>query len=175
MRKTVRTTLIDTSDAGSFEQRRLPRKNVLFSGVLISASGETGCDCIIRDMHASGAAISLSRPLQVGSRVFLLDIANAAAHDARIAWTRADRSGLSFTRNYAMGLGLPPALRFLWRFLFEARLSQAERTIASGVDADLACGTAGLTREYIHQMSRYASSDKRLLQLLQRAITLLDD
>ena len=170
-----KTALIDTPDAASFEQRRLPRKNVLLSGVLINASGETGSECIIRDMHSSGAAISVSRPLQVGGRVFLLDIANAAAHDARVAWSRADRYGLSFTRNYVMGLGLPPALRFLWRFLFEARLRQAERAIASGAEADLALGTAGITREYIHQMSRYASSDKRLLQLLQRATYLLDD
>ena len=170
-----KTALIDTPDATSFEQRRLPRKNVLLSGILINASGETGWDCIIRDMHSSGAAVSVSRPLQVGSRVFLLDIANAAAHDARVAWSRADRSGLSFTRNYAMGLGLPPALRFLWRFLFEARLRQAERAMASGIEADLALGMGGITREYIHQMSRYASSDKRLLQLLQRAINLLDE
>ena len=41
--------------------------------------------------------------------------------------------------------------------------------------ADIALGTAGLTREHIHHMSRYASSDKRLLQLLQRAIRLLDE
>ena len=170
-----KTALTDTQDATSFEQRRLPRKNVLLSGVLINASGETGSGCIIRDKHSSGAAITLSKPLQVGSRVFLLDIANAAAHDARVAWSRPDRSGLSFTRNYVMGLGLPPALRFMWRFLFEARLRQAERAIASGVEADLALGTEGITREYIHHMGRYASSDKRLLQLLQRAISLLDE
>ena len=170
-----KTALIETPDGASFEQRRLPRKNVLLSGVLINASGEIGTECIIRDMHVSGAAVNLSRPLQVGGRVFLLDVANAAAHDARVAWSRTDRSGLSFTRNYVMGLGLPPALRFLWRFLFEARLRQAERAIASGVEADLALGTAGITREYIHQMSRYASSDKRLRQLLQTAISLLDD
>ncbi len=170
-----KTALIDTPDSASFEQRRLPRKNVLLSGVLISASGETASECSIRDMHVSGAAINVSKPLQIGSRVFLLDVANAAAHDARVAWSRADRSGLSFTRNYVMGLGLPPALRFLWRYLVEARLRQAERAIASGVSADLALGTAGLTREFIYQMARYASSDKRLKQLLQKALALLDD
>jgi hypothetical protein len=170
-----KTALIDTPDAASFEQRRLPRKNVLLSGMLISASGDTAWECSIRDMHASGAAINVSKPLQVGSRVFLLDTANAAAHDARIAWSRADRSGLSFTRNYVMGLGLPPALRFLWRYLVEARLRQAERAIASGISADLALGTSGLTREFIHQMARYASSDKRLQQLLHSATALLDE
>ena len=170
-----KTALIDTPDSASFEQRRLPRKNVLLSGVLISASGETASECSIRDMHVSGAAINVSKPLQIGSRVFLLDVANAAAHDARVAWSRADRSGLSFTRNYVMGLGLPPALRFLWRYLVEARLRQSERAIASGVSAELALGTAGLTREFIYQMARYASSDKRLKQLLQKALAQLDE
>ena len=172
MRKTV---LIETPDSGTFEQRRLPRKNVLLPGVLINASGETALECSIRDMHVSGAAVIVSKPLQVGSRVFLLDTANAAAHDARVAWTRTDRSGLSFTRNYVMGLGLPPALRFLWRYLVEARLRQAERAIASGIAADLALGTTGLTREFVHQMARYASSDKRLQQLLHRVLRLLDE
>ena len=172
MRKTALTA---TQDSASLEQRRLPRKNVLLSGVLTDATGETASECLIRDMHASGAAISLSRPLQVSARVFLLDTANAAAHDARVAWSRGDRSGLSFTRSYAMGLGLPPRLRFLWRLLFEARLQQAERAIASGVSAEPALGMAGLTREYMHQMVRYASSDKRLLQLLQRASRRLDE
>jgi PilZ domain len=167
--------LIETPDSATFEQRRLPRKNVLLPGMLISASGESASDCVIRDMHSSGAAISVSKPLQVGSRLFLLDTANAAAHDSRVAWSRADRSGLSFTRNYVMGLGLPPALRFLWRFLFLARLQQAERAIASGISEDVALGTAGLTREFIHQMGRYASSDKHLMQLVQRAVRLLDD
>ena len=148
---------------------------MLLSGVLVNATGETAWECVIRDMHASGAAISLSRPLQVGSRVFLLDTANAAAHDARVAWSRADRSGLSFTRSYAMGLGLPPAFKFLWRLLFEARLRQAERAIASGVSAEVACGTAGLSRECMHQMVRQASSDKKLPQLLQGPYSLLED
>lgn len=168
-----KTTLIETPDGSSFEQRRLPRKNVLLSGVLISANGETASECIIRDMHASGAAISVLKPLQVGSRVFLLDTANAAAHDARVAWSRADRSGLSFTRSYAMGMGLPPAFKFLWRLLFEAKLQQAERAVATGVSAEVALSAVGLSRERMHQMVRQAMPDKKIPQLLARFRRLL--
>jgi hypothetical protein len=168
-----KTTLIETPDGASFEQRRLPRKNVLLSGVLISANGETAWECIIRDMHASGAAVSVLRPLQVGSRVFLLDTANAAAHDARVAWSRADRSGLSFTRSYAMGMGLPPAFKFLWRLLFEAKLQQAERALATGVSAEVALSAVGLSRERMHQMVRQAMPDKKIPQLLARFRRLL--
>ena len=170
-----KASLIETPDGASFEQRRLPRKNVLLSGILISASGERAMDCTIRDMHASGAAINLSKPLQVGSRVFLLDVANAAAHDARVAWSRAGRSGLSFTRSYAMGFGLPPAFKFLWRLLFEAKLQQAERAVAAGVSADVALSAAGLSRVRIHQFVRQAMPDKKIPQLMARVRRLLDD
>jgi len=170
-----KTALTDSPDATSLEQRKLPRKNVLLSGVLVSATGETAWECIIRDMHASGAAVSALRPLQVGSRVLLLDIANAAAHDSRVAWSRANRSGLSFTRSYAMGLGLPPAFKFLWRMLFEAKLQQAERAVATGVSAEVALSAVGLSRERMHQMVRQAMPDKKLPQLLARARRLLED
>ena len=56
MRKTVQ---IDTPDAASLEQRRLPRKNVLLSGVITDATGEAVSECTIRDIHAQGAAVSL--------------------------------------------------------------------------------------------------------------------
>jgi len=157
------------------EQRRLPRKNVLMSGVIADPKGDTASECTIRDMHAQGAAVSVLKPLQVGAHVFLLDPGNGAAHEARVAWSRAHRSGLSFTRSYTMGLGLPPALKFLWRLLFEAKLQQAERAVAAGVSAKLARGAVGLTREHIHQMARQAMPDKKLPQLLLRARRLLEE
>jgi hypothetical protein len=157
------------------EQRRLPRKNVLLSGVVTDAKGESASECIIRDTHTQGAAVSVLKPLQVGAQVFLLDTANGAAHEARVAWSRAGRSGLSFTRSYTMGLGLPPGLKFLWRLLLEAKLRQAERAAAGGVSGELALNAVGLTREHIHQIARQAMPDKRLPPLLQQVRRLLED
>jgi hypothetical protein len=165
----------DVTNAAPSEQRRLPRKNVLLSGVIADAKGEATSECIIRDMHAQGAAVSVLKPLQVGAHVLLLDTGNGTAHEARVAWSRANRSGLSFTRSYTMGLGLPPALKFLWRLLFEAKLRQAERAVASGVSAKLALGASGLTREFIHQVARRAMPDKKFPQLLRRARRLLEE
>jgi hypothetical protein len=161
--------------AASTEQRRLPRKSVLLSGVIADANGENASECVIRDMHAQGAAISALRPLQAGTHVFLLDPANGAAHEARVAWSRGGRAGLSFVRSYTMGLGLPPALRFFWRLLFEAKLQQAERAVAKGATGELALGAAGLTRELIHQIAKQAMPDKKLPPLLQRARRLLKE
>jgi hypothetical protein len=140
--------------------------------VLCDAKGEAVWECTIRDMHAEGAAVSLGK-LTVGTRVFLLDVGNNAAHEARVAWSRDNRSGLAFTRSYRMGLGLPPPLKFLFRLQFEAKLAQVRRAVAGGAAIRLALGAAGLTREYVHQMARHAAGDERFLRLLLIAEQLL--
>ena len=155
------------------DARRLPRKNVLLSGVLVD--GEQPSDCAIEDINARGAAVSLSRKLPVGAQVYLLDTGNRAAHLARVVWNNGNRSGLLFVRSYAMGPGLPPKMRFLWKLLLEAKLRQADRAVAMGIDTELALGTVGLTREHLHQMERYAEGDARFQELLHRLESLLDD
>jgi hypothetical protein len=165
--------VITAVDPASAEQRRLARKKVLLEGVIADPESETGIDCVIRDIHAEGAAVSPAKRLRMGARVFLLDTGNAIAHECRVAWSGADKAGLSFVRNYAMGLGLPPKLKFLYRLLFEGRLRQAERAIAMGVPNELALSTSSLTKEHMRQMERHAASDERLQRLLERASRLL--
>ena len=154
------------------EQRKLVRKNVLMSGVLCDANGEAASECTIHDMHTQGAAVSRGN-LTVNTRVYLIDVGNNNAHEARVAWSKDDRSGLQFTRSYTMGLGLPPALKFLFRLQFEAKLAQVRRAVAGGVAIRPALGSAGLTREYIHQVGRHAVGDERFLRLLLIAERLL--
>ena len=162
-------------EPASSEQRRLPRKAVLLSGVLADLNGEKTSDCAIRDINARGAAIGHSQKLPIGAQVYLLDTGNRAAHLANVVWSNTDRSGLLFVQTYAMGPGLPPRLRFLWRLLLEAKLRQADRAVAMGISAELALGTVGLTREHVHQMARYAGADKRFQSLLLRAGRLLEE
>jgi hypothetical protein len=157
------------------EPRRLPRKTVLLSGVLADLNGERAADCAIEDINARGAAIGISRKLPVGAQVYLLDTGNRAAHLARVVWNNPNRSGLVFLRSYAMGPGLPPRMRVLWRLLLAAKLRQADRAVAMGIEAELALGTVGLTREHIHQMGRYANGDTKFQQLLHRVERLLED
>jgi hypothetical protein len=168
-------TAPSAKSAPASDARRLPRKNVLLSGVLVDLDGERASDCAIEDINARGAAISLSRKLAVGAQVYLLDTGNRAAHLARVVWNNANRSGLLFVRSYAMGPGLPPKMRILWKLLLEAKLRQADRAVAMGIDAELALGTVGLTREHVHQMARYANGDTRFQELLHRLEALLED
>jgi hypothetical protein len=159
---------------GSAEQRKLPRKPGLLWGVLVDVNGEDPADCTIRNVNARGVAIRHPKILPIGVQMYLLDPGNRAAHLTRVVWNRVDHSGLVFVRSYAMGLGLPPKLKFLWRLFLEAKLRQAERAVAIGVSPELAFSSVGLTREQVHLMSFHARADVSFQRLLLRAIRLLD-
>ena len=164
-----------TKDLNPSEQRSLPRKTVLFNGILVDVNGRESSDCVIRDINARGAAISLAKKLPTGAQTILLDTGNRTAHFARVVWSNAGRFGLLFVRTYPMNTALPPRLVFLWRLLLEANLRQAERAVAKGLPAELALTSIGLTREHIHQMDRYARNDRAVRLLLDRVGQLLDD
>ena len=157
------------------EQRRLPRKNALLGGVIADLNTQQAWDCTIHDINARGAAISVGGRLPVGVELYLLDTANREVHLARVMWSNYERSGLLFAQSHAMGLGLPPRMRFLWGLLLDAKLRQAERAVASGASSETALGSVGLTREHVHQMARFASADKRFRKLLARVEQLLQD
>ncbi len=156
------------------DPRTCPRKNVLLSGVLVDVEGKEASDCIIRDINARGAAVSLAKTLPTGAQTVLLDTGNRTAHFARVVWSNSDRFGLVFVRSYQMNSALPPRLVFLRRLLLEANLRQAERAVTTGVPGELALTSIGLTREHIHETARYARTDTKLRQLLDRTRRLLD-
>jgi hypothetical protein len=157
------------------EQRRLARKNVLLNGVMADLESEQSWDCTIHDINARGAAISVGGRIPVGAQLYLLDTESRTAYLARVMWSNYERSGVLFDRSHAMGFGLPPKMRFLWRLFLDVKLRQADRAVAMGISAQLALGSVGLTREHVHQMARYANADKRFQQLLQRAEHLFQD
>ena len=113
-------------------RRKLPRKGVLLPGVVANVTGEIAFDCIIRDINAHGAQIGFSNKLPMDAPIYLLDICNGAAHLASVVRNNSHRAGLSFVRSYAIGLALPPRLKFLWRLLLEAKLREADRAVAKG-------------------------------------------
>lgn len=160
-------------NAAPSERRRLPRKEALLGAVVADVDGETASDCVIRDINARSAQISFSRTLPIGSQIYLLDANNKAAYLARVVWGRSGRTGLLFIESHAIGLGLPPKLKFLWRLFLEAKLREVYRLVATGIPLELALSTAGLAEEHLHQMARYASVEKRteiLLRLAKRVM-----
>jgi hypothetical protein len=157
------------------ERRKPPRKDAFLSGILVDIDGKGSSDCVIRDITARGASISLCKTLPTGAQTILLDINNRAAHFARVVWSSTGRSGLLFVRSYAMNRALPPRLTFLWRFLLEANLQQAQRAVATGIPADTALASIGLSREHVHQIARYAGANRGVRQLLESARRLRRD
>jgi hypothetical protein len=157
------------------ERRRPPRKDAFLSGILVDVDGKGSSDCVIRDITARGASISLCKTLPTGAQTILLDTGNRAAHFARVVWSNAGRSGLVFVRSYPMNRALPPRLAFLWRLLLEANLQQAQRAVATGMPADTALASIGLSREHAHQIARYAGANRGVQQLLESARRLRRD
>jgi hypothetical protein len=160
-------------NAGSYpsvvERRGPARKDAFLSGILVDIGGKGSSDCVIRDITARGASISLCKTLPTGAQTILLDTGNRAAHFARVSWSNAGRCGLLFVRSYPMNRELPPRLAFLWRLLLEANLQQAQRAVATGIRADTALASVGLTREHAHQIARYARANRGVQQLLESA------
>jgi hypothetical protein len=155
------------------ERRSPSRKDVFLNGILVDVDGKESSDCMIRDISDHGAAISLCRTLPIGAQTILLDTGNRVAHFARVVWSNAGSSGLLFVRSYPMSKGLPPRLAFLWKLLLEANLLQAQRAVATGVDADLALASVGLTNEQMHVVARHAHANRRVQQLLESARRLI--
>jgi hypothetical protein len=167
-------TVTAEPDHIALEKRKLPRKMGMLTGVLVDTNGEDPADCTIRDVNILGVAVTHPKKLPVGMQIYLLDTGSHAAYLTRVVWNGPGRSGLLFVRRYAMGLGLPYRLKFLWRLLLEAKLRQAERAIASGVNSELAFSSVGLTREQVHRMAPYSHADLNFQRLLRRTISLLD-
>ena len=155
------------------DQRRFPRKRVLFSGVIADENGENPIDCTIRGLAASGAQVKAQCPLSVGALVYLVDTKNEAAHFAKVAWTMDRKAGLSFTRSYLLDIGLPAQFEFLKTLLIEAKLGQVRGLVRHGVSIEEALRLVGVTEGYLDQFTQLARRDAKLGLLLHQARQLL--
>ena len=163
----VRLTLV------AVEQRHLPRKGVLLSGVVADVNGENAIDCTIRDISVRGAQVQLPRALQLGDEVYLLNMRNEFAHLAKVARVNGDLTGLSFIRSYSLEVTTPPRLAFLGRLLIEAKLRQVRALIEFGVPVEAATCLVGLTEDYLERVGVRGLLDDKVALLLHQAKRLL--
>lgn len=81
-------------DGGAQERRRHERSPLLYSGSLHDG-GERVIDCVIRDISASGARISMER--QIAERDgFVLDIDGVGLFPSKMVWQSDNQAGLQF-------------------------------------------------------------------------------
>lgn len=74
------------------DRRFEPRKPSGGRGVVVAPGLEIAC--IITDVSASGMRVRLERQLALPPRVFLVDMAAAAALDCEVAWRKGNEAGL---------------------------------------------------------------------------------
>ena len=171
-----KTATAPAPDLSSWEERRkYQRKPTFLRAVIADARGENVRDCSVLDISDGGAQVDAPATYPVGTEVCLLDVGNQFAYFAKVAWSKEDRCGLSFTVKHGIGMGLPSHLSFLWRLLLEAKLRDVERDIGKGVPAALAFMTEDLTGVQLHFMAQRASGDPRFQDALRRASALLRD
>jgi hypothetical protein len=156
------------------ERRRLERKPTLLRAVIVEANAQNARNCLILDINAGGAQVSTSIRYPNGTEVYLLDVGNQIAHHAKLVWSKADRSGLSFVESHRIGTGPPLHLSFLWRLLLEAKLQDIERNIGSGISAGSAFMSAGLSGADLDLMAQRAAGDAGFEEALHRARRLRD-
>jgi hypothetical protein len=87
----------------SVESRRQARARSFLGGKLVSRDGHISARCLIRDISASGARISISNDIIIASPLFLIASSNQTIYVAKIVWRNASQAGLEFIDRHSMG------------------------------------------------------------------------
>ncbi len=95
------------------DKRQAPRKRTLLSGKIVYQEGAISFDCTIVDFSATGARVRISRGQPLPSTLYLLDIRNAEAYEANVAWAKPPLWGLKFVHSYPLKTAVQPNLKFL--------------------------------------------------------------
>ena len=111
----VQNGLVQPGSSIVAERRPRRRKDVSLSALLACDGGKQVVPCTIRDVSDSGARIALSRQPQFPATLYLINLRDRSAHEARVTWCGTAEAGLAFTRNFALNAITDPALAFLRR------------------------------------------------------------
>lgn len=108
------------------DARKFVRSKVDFCGVLLDRKGAALSDCTIKNLSAVGAQVLLPNSQSIPENLYLLDITNDLAYEARIAWWRPHRAGLAFQTEYPLGDTVPQHLAFLNRAALNAKMAREQ-------------------------------------------------
>lgn len=151
-------------DARKFERKRIPLKSKL-----LAIGGDLLTDCTIVDLSVVGAQISLPTTDAIPDSVYVVELTNRVAYEARVAWWRPGAAGLAFQEVYKLDEDMPEHLAFLKDALTEAKLEQVDALTAGGTplaDALRTAGVSGVTyARWNSERSQNNSLAQRLWQL----------
>lgn len=101
------------------ERRPQRRTRVLLGGLIAFFEGTQYFDCTIRDLTNTGARVSLPRNQPIPSNVYLVNMRDRTAHEARVAWNNGKEAGLSFIKSFPLSETSEPKLIYLKKLWHE--------------------------------------------------------
>lgn len=100
-------------DVNGDNRRKASRKRLLQRGKIVYGDGAYTLDCLIRDISAKGARITVERGISMPTHVYLIDVHGGMAYGAEVAYIKAPSFGLNFVRTYRLSELNDPSLKFL--------------------------------------------------------------
>ena len=93
------------------------RRRVLLPGLIVYGNETYTCDCMIRNLSATGARIIINEHLQFPERFHLINIRDGVVYGARLVWTKGCEVGVQFETVTSLAANTEPSyrkLRQLW-------------------------------------------------------------
>lgn len=97
------------------EKRRAKRKPTVERAALAWGYGTVFADCTIVDISRTGARVRFRYDPKIPEKLFLVQLDQKIAHEARIAWIRPDSLGLEFFGGHDLRKPTTPELEALAR------------------------------------------------------------
>jgi hypothetical protein len=95
------------------ERRKESRKRVVTRGKVLYSDGAFSVDCLIRNISAKAARITVQKGVGIPSCVYLIDIPAGLAYAAEVASIGGFSFGLRFLRSYKLAELNDPDLKYL--------------------------------------------------------------
>jgi hypothetical protein len=100
-------------------QARDPRKKTYLFGLLVHGNGTFTVDCIVRNISAGGAKITLAQRNPLPGNIYLIVVKYGLACRSEIAWLSFPARGLKFADMHFVAQNLPQELMFLRQLWLE--------------------------------------------------------
>jgi hypothetical protein len=100
-------------------QARDPRKKTYLFGMLVHGNGAFTVDCIVRNISAGGAKVTLAQRHPLPGNIYLIVVKYGLACRSEIAWLSFPARGLKFADMHFVAQSLPPELMFLRQLWLE--------------------------------------------------------
>ena len=105
----------DSSKPPRADHRSGPRRRVLLPGLIVHGNETYTCDCVFRNLSATGARIVINEHLQFPERFHLINIRDGVVYGSRLIWTKGREVGVQFETVTSLAVNTDLSFRKLRR------------------------------------------------------------